>query len=142
MFLFWFSIGLTVLSNVIYHMAQKLTPSQANPMLSLAVTYVLAVIVTVVLLPFFPLQGGLVASLRQLNWSAAALALAVVGLELGFLLAYRAGWNISLAGFLSNATVGVILIPVGLLLFRERINPINVLGVVVCIAGLIMINRK
>ena len=47
MFLFWFSIGLTVLSNVIYHMAQKLTPSQANPMLSLAVTYVLAVIVSV-----------------------------------------------------------------------------------------------
>src|SRR5687768_18554606 len=86
MFLFWFSIGLTVLSNVIYHMAQKLTPSQANPMLSLAVTYVLAVIVSVVLLPFFPLQGGLVASMRQLNWSAAALALAVVGLELGFLL--------------------------------------------------------
>jgi drug/metabolite transporter (DMT)-like permease len=142
MFLFWFSIGLTVLSNVVYHLAQKLTPAQANPMLSLAVTYMLAVVGSLLLLPLFPMQGGLAASLRQLNWSAAALAVAVIGLELGFLLAYRAGWNISLAGFLSNATVGVILIPVGLLLFREKINLVNVLGVVVCIAGLIMINRK
>jgi drug/metabolite transporter (DMT)-like permease len=142
MLLFWFSLGLTVLSNLVYHVAQKLTPSQANPMLSLVATYLMAAMVCLLLLPLFPVQGSLVVGLRQLNWSAAALALAVVGLELGFLLAYRAGWNISLAGFLSNATVGVVLIPVGLLLFREKLAPINVIGVFVCIVGLIMMNRR
>jgi hypothetical protein len=142
MFLFWFSIALTVVSNLIYHLAQKLTPANANPMVSLGVTYLIAMVATVLLLPFFPLQGGLAASLRQLNWSTVGLAVAVVGLELGFLLAYRAGWNISLAAFFSNSSVGVILIPVGLLLFREKVTPLNALGVMVAIIGLIMMYRK
>jgi len=43
-------------------------------------------------------------------------------LELGFLLAYRKVWNISVAGFLSNTLVALMLIPVGLLLFKETIS--------------------
>ena len=142
MFLFWFSMSLTVLSNVVYHLAQKYIPANAHPILSLVITYLFALVVALLLLPFFPLQGSLAAALRQLNWASVALAVGAVGLELGFLLAYRAGWRISVAAPFSNATVGVILIPIGLLLFRERVSLVNVLGVIVAILGLVMINRK
>jgi multidrug transporter EmrE-like cation transporter len=70
------------------------------------------------------------------------LGIAIIGLELGFLLAYRAGWNISLAGLVSNVIVGLVLLPVGLLLFQEKLTPLNLAGVVVCIAGLVMINWR
>ena len=70
------------------------------------------------------------------------LAIVVVGLEVGFLLAYRAGWNISLAAIVSNASLTLLLIPIGMLLFRERPTPVNLIGVAICVAGLAMANLR
>ncbi len=142
MFRYYTSIGLTVLSNVLYHVFQKVTPGTVNPVLSLAVSYGTAMALCLALLPLFPLEGSLAAALRGLNWASFALALAIVGLELGFLLAYRAGWNISLAAAVSNVSVAILLVPVGLLMFRERLSPTNLIGIVVCLVGLVLINRR
>lgn len=142
MFLFYLSMALTILSGALYHVFQKLTPGNAHPLLAMVVTYVTAIIICLVLLPFYPPKTGLVESLRQLNWASFALALAIVGLEIGFLLAYRAGWNISLGAIVSNVAVAIVLVPVGLLFFKEKISLVNFIGVVVCIAGLVMINHK
>lgn len=133
---------LTVLSNLVYPIFLKLTPGSVDPMISLAVTYVTAAGVCLLLLRFFPLQGGLAASVRQLNWASYALALAIVGLEVDFLLSYRLGWNISLAGVISNTAVAVLLVPVGLLLFREKVSLVNLLGIALCVLGILLINRK
>ncbi len=138
--MFWIAILLTIVSNVFYHLFQKVTPQQANPALSLAVSYLVAAVVCLALLPLFPLKEGLRESIRQLNWASIGLAFTLVGLELGFLLAYRAGWTISLAGLASNATVSVLLLPVGYLLFRDRLTPVNAAGVLVAIVGLVMMN--
>ena len=142
MLLFYFSIGLTVISNALYHVVQKSTPGTVNPALSLAVTYATAAVACLALLPFFPVRGGLIQSLRALNWASYALALTLIGLELGFLLAYRAGWNISLGAIVSNVAVTLLLVPVGLLLFREKVSFVNLVGIVVCILGLVLVNHK
>jgi uncharacterized membrane protein len=142
MLLFYVSIGLTIVSNALYHVFQKLTPTNVNPMLALAVTYTTAAVVCLLLLPFYPTTTGLVDSLRQLNWASFALAFAIIGLELGFLLAYRAGWNISLGAIVSNAAVTLVLVPVGLLFFKERLSLLNLIGIAVCVAGLVMVNQR
>lgn len=142
MFLFYFAMALTILSGVLYHIFQKLTPTQVNPLLAMLVTYGTALVICLILLPLYPARRGVRESLRHLNWASFALALAIVGLEIGFLLAYRAGWNISLGAIASNVAVAVVLVPVGLLLFKEKISLVNFIGIVVCIAGLVMINHK
>ena len=142
MLLFYFSIALTIISNVLYHIFQKLTPTNVNPMLALAVTYTTAAVICLLILPFFPLTSSLVDSLRQLNWASFALAFAIIGLELGFLLAYRAGWNISQGPIVSNVAVALVLVPLGLLFFKERLSLINLIGIAVCVAGLVMVNQK
>ena len=142
MFLYYFSIGLTVISSALYHVVQKLTPGNVNPLLSLAVTYAAATLICLLLLPVFPLGTSLLDSLRELNWASLALAFTVVGIELGFILAYRAGWNISLGAIVSNSGAALLLIPIGLLFFRESVSVVNVAGVVVCLAGLILINVR
>lgn len=142
MLLFYLSMALTVVSNALYHVFQKLTPTNVNPMLALAVTYTTAAVVCLVLFPFYQTGVGLIESLRQLNWASFALAFAIIGLELGFLLAYRAGWNISLAAIVSNAAVTLVLVPLGLVFFREKVSLLNVLGIAVCIVGLVMVNQK
>jgi hypothetical protein len=57
---------------------------------------------TIVLLTFFPLTEPLANGLKQLNWASFALAFALVGLKVSFLLAYRAGWNIGTAAIVVN----------------------------------------
>lgn len=138
--MFWIVISLTILSNVFYHIIQKVTPQQANPVLSLGISYLVAGLICFALLPVFPIKEGLREALRHINWTSLALAFSLVGLEIGFLLAYRAGWPISLAGLFSNATVSVILLPVGYMLFRDRLSGINMLGVLVAIIGLVLMN--
>ncbi len=142
MFLFYFSLGLAVASTALYHLFQKITPANANPALTLTVTYTTAAIICVALIPFYPLKGGLLQSFRQLNWASVGLAFAIVGLEVGFLLAYRAGWNISVAAVIANVGVTLLLVPIGLLFFKEKVSPINLIGIVVCVIGLVMVNKK
>lgn len=138
--MFWFAILLTIVSNVFYHIFQKITPQDANPVFALAISYLVAGLICLVLLIWFPLEEGMRQSLKQLNWATIGLAFTLVGLELGFLLAYRAGWNISLAGLASNATVSVLLLPVGLMVFKEELSRVNITGVLVTIVGLVLMN--
>ncbi len=139
--LFYLSISLTILSNVFYHIFQKFIPRNVNPFVALAMTYGVAMIICLVL-AFLSVDRSFSISIRQLNWATFALSLAIVGLETGFLLAYRAGWNISLGALVSNVVVALILVPVGLLLFKERVSLVNFIGIVVCIVGLVMVNQK
>jgi len=136
MYMKFIPIALVVLSSVCYHVSQKSTPSGLNPIVALIVTYVTASVVSILSYFVFVPKSDLVA-----NWASLLLGFTVVGLELGFLLAYRAGWNISIAGLLSNTLVALMLIPVGLLLFKETISLTSVIGVVICITGLIFVSR-
>src|SRR3990170_4922987 len=94
MTLFYASISLAVLSSVLYHVFQKATSSAVNPAIGLMVTYGVAFGLSALLLLIYPLKSTVVAALRQVNWASVALAFSILGLELGFLLAYRAGWDI------------------------------------------------
>jgi drug/metabolite transporter (DMT)-like permease len=134
------SIGITIISNTLYHIIQKLTPANAHPMLSLAATYLAATLLCLAFLPLFPLETDWIQSIRELNWTCLALGVAIVGLELGFLLAYRSGWKISTGGLVSNVSVSMLLLPVGFLFFSEKLSPTNLIGVATCILGLVLVN--
>jgi uncharacterized membrane protein len=95
-----------------------------------------------VLYPFYPNQSGIVANIKSLNWASYALGLAIVGLEAGFIIAYRMGWQISLAGIISNIAVAILLIPIGLFFFKETFSLTNIIGIILCIFGLVLVNYK
>jgi len=130
-----FAVCLTIASNVLYHVAQKSIPAGAHPLMSLAVTYVVALALTLLLWPLYP-GGTPWRSIRALNWTSAGVGVAIVGVELGVLLAYRAGWRVSVGATMVNVALAVILVPVGLLLFGERFSLSNLVGLALCIAGL------
>jgi len=136
------TIVLAILSSMLYHVFIKLTPQGAHPAISLIVTYGVAALLCGGLLLFLPLRTSVADAFKQLNWATYALALAIVGLEIAYILAYRAGWRISIAAVLVNTTVTVMLIPIGLLAFREKLSAVNVAGILVAIAGLVMMNVK
>jgi len=142
MFLFYFSITLAICSSAFYHFSAKSTPSNVNFTVSLLVTYAVAFTVTLFTFVFFPAKNGVIAELKQLNWASIGLAVAIVGIEFGFLLVYRSGWNLGIAAVLVNVVASLILLPVAIFFFRDKISWVNIVGILVCLAGLIMLNWK
>ncbi len=142
MFIFYFSITLAILSSALYHFVAKSTPAGVNFSVSLLVTYAAAFAVTLFTFFFFPVRNGILVELKQLNWASVGLAVAIVGIEFGFLLTYRAGWNLGIAAVLVNVVASLILVPVAIFLFKDKISWVNILGILVCLAGLVMLNWK
>ena len=142
MSLFYFSITLAICSSALYHFSAKSTPSNVNFTVSLLVTYAIAFMVTILGFLFFPAKNGVAVELKQLNWASIVLAIAIVGIEFGFLLTYRSGWNLGIAAVLVNVVASLILVPVAIFVFKDKISWINILGIFVCLAGLVMLNWK
>ena len=133
---------LAIVCTVGYHLVLKLTPAGASPLLSLLVTYGLVTLLFGALLLLSP--GGFEwrQELRQLNWTALALALVIVGLDLGFLFLYRSGYEVSLGALVTQSAAALVLLGIGVAVFREKLTAANSAGLVLCLAGLWLVNRK
>ena len=142
MTMFYTSFAIVVFSSVLYHISQRTIAPGAHPVISLIVTYLVAIGLSTILLLVFPLRTSLREAIGELNRASLVLAVAIVGLEIGFLLAYRAGWNVSLAGVATNVAGALVLLPVGIAFFKERPSALNLVGVVVCLLGLWMVNHR
>jgi len=141
--MFWLSMAMLIVAKVAYHVCQKTIPGVANPMVSVTVTFLVATLASAALLPvFIGDNGGVVAELRRLNWSSVLLGITIIGIEVGFLLLYRSGWNISLASIVVNALVALTLIPVGILLFKEKLLGTDVAGILLLLAGIYLIAQR
>jgi drug/metabolite transporter (DMT)-like permease len=133
---------IAVVSTFGYHLVIKLTPGTVNPLVSLAVTYAAVTVLFSVAAMLVPDGAPLRESVRQVNWTALALAVTIIGLDLGFLLLYRSGFDLSLGQIVTQSAAALLLIGVGVAVFRERLTATNVAGIALCIAGLWLISRR
>ena len=134
-------IVMIVASNVLYNLFTKTMPAGAHPFAALVITYLTAGAVSFGML-LVTAQGDSAAAFRSINWTSAALGASIVGLELGYIYAYRAGWNISVCSLVANIALAVILLFVGLLFFSEKLSHNQLIGIVLCVAGLFFLNRR
>jgi uncharacterized membrane protein len=139
-------LGLAIVATVAYHVVFKLTPATVNPFLSLFVTYSLVALVFLgVLLATGGAQGAAFSwrgEFALLNWTAIALALAIVGLDIGFLMLYRGGFEVSLGAIVTQTAAGALLVVVGLAFFREALSLVNVVGIGLCVLGLWLVHQR
>jgi len=135
-------IALVVLSNTLYQICAKSVPEGMNPLASLTITYLIGAAVSCALYYILNRDANLFREIRQTNWAPIVLGIVVVGLEVGFIYAFRAGWQISMAQIVSSAVLAVILIFVGYLLYHEAITWNKIVGIIVCLAGLVLINYR
>jgi drug/metabolite transporter (DMT)-like permease len=55
---------------------------------------------------------------------------------------YRSGYDISLGALVTQSTAAMILLAVGVLVFREKLSLANGFGVLLCLVGLWLVNRR
>ncbi len=143
MFAYIWPIGLVVLSNVIYHICAKSLPDNVDPFASLSITYLIAAAICVVLYFVLGKSGhNILVEYQKLNWATIIMGVVIIGLEVGFIFCYKAGWQVSMASIVQSAFLAIILIVVGYLFFKEAITFNKFLGVIICLAGLTVINWK
>ena len=141
MFSYIWPIALVVVSNIIYQVCAKSVPESMNPFASLTITYIIGAIVSAVFYYAMNKDANLLREYSGLNWAPFVLGIIIVGLEVGFIYAYKAGWPVSTASIVQSSFVAVALIAVGLFLYHEVITWNKIVGIVICLIGLIFINK-
>ena len=143
MFSYLWPVVLVVFANVMYQICAKSLPGDIDPFASLTVTYLMAAAASGIL--FFTVNRGslnLLQEYHKLNWVPFVFGLVLIGLETGFIFAYKAGWQVSTLSVVQNAFLAACLIGVGFLLYQEAVTWNKVVGIVVCLVGLGIINYK
>ena len=126
-------------ANTIYNISTKATPSDVNAFASLATSYFIATIGSIVMFFLTSDSKNLLVEISKTNWSALALGIAIVGLEFGYICIYRAGWKIGVASLVANISLTCVLLLIGLFVYKEVITLKQLLGMGICVVGLMLI---
>ena len=134
-------IALVVFSNVVYQICAKGVPKNMDAMASMTITYLVGAVCSAIMYFVMNKNGNLLQEYMKTNWAPIFLGVSVVGLEVGFIYAYKNGWAVSTASIVQSAFLAVALLFVGALLYHETINVSKIIGVGFCLVGLFFLNR-
>jgi uncharacterized membrane protein len=139
---YYISFFIAVGGILLYHLAQKSIPAGLNPFFVLMLAYAVGILTCAICAFFFPSDKSFLGSIRETNWAVVAVGISVVLIEIGFLLAYRAGWKISTAAVATNVAGTVLLIPIGLAVYKEQLSIRIIIGLIFCVLGLILVTKE
>ena len=130
--------GIAIAFVVIYQLCMKVIAEDLNPISALVTFYVTALVCTRIGARFLPVSMP-AWSYAEFSWAAAGVGVAIVGIELGFLLMYRTGWHLSTAPMVVMGGAAVLLIPVAWLVFQQPWSARYFFGLVLCLSGLYLL---
>ena len=118
-------IALVIFSNIIYQICAKGVPKNMDAIMYFVINK----------------NGNLLQEYMKTNWAPIFLGISVVGLEVGFIYAYKNGWAVSTASIVQSAFLAIALIVVGAILYHEAITANKIIGIVICLIGLYFIKK-
>jgi uncharacterized membrane protein len=130
-----------VVANTIYNISAKSTPTEINTFASLSITYLAAMICSVIMYFITGENKNFLQELSKTNWTALVLGISIVGLEFGYLWIYRVGWKISTANLFTSISLTCVLLIIGFLIYKEVLSFRQILGIGVCVLGLILLAK-
>lgn len=134
-------ITVAVLANVFYHVASKSIPAEQNAFMGLVVNYATALIASAILFFLTPHEKILVEAAKS-NWACILMGLSITGVEVAFVMIYRAGGELSTASLIVNILLALAMLIVGGIFYHEQISAQKIFGVALCIAGVIMLSSR
>jgi multidrug transporter EmrE-like cation transporter len=139
--LVWAPLVLVVGGSVMYHLSAKSIPSTYDPMAALIGLYATAFVGAVIVYGTTRAWKAAAAPTRVWHPTIAMVGLGALLIEMGFLLAYRGGLAVSTTSVVANGIVAVLLVALGSLWFGEAFTLVKVIGVLLCLAGVGLLQR-
>lgn len=135
-------IAMIIFGGLLYQVSQKTIPKTANPLHVIIIAYLAGIFLCALFALFYATETSFLNSFKASNWAVYTVGIGAAFIEIGFLLAYRIGWNLSSTSVLVNIAIAVLLIPVGIIFFKEKVTASQSIGIALCIIGLVLIARK
>lgn len=137
---FWWPIGLIVFCSTAYQVGVKEISTGIHPLTALVLTYLSASFASFILY-FFLAPTGENRKKEIFSWNPSALGLgfSIVGIELGVVYMYRAGWTVQTSFILTNSLIVAALMAAGALFYKEKLKLRQLAGVVLTLAGIVCI---
>ncbi|MEM8500640.1 MAG: hypothetical protein AAF542_21680 [Pseudomonadota bacterium] len=132
------SAAIVVISILTYQTFIKAVPEHINPINALLTFYVTALVCTLIAAKLLPATQSAI-SLSEFSWAAATVGVAIVGIELGYLLMYRNGWHLATAPLITMGTASILLLPISLLVFQQPWSTRYLFGIGFCLLGLYLL---
>lgn len=137
---FWWPIGLIVFCSTDYQVGVKEISTGIHPLTALVLTYLSASFASFILYFFLAPQGeNRKKEIFSWNPSALGLGFSIVGIELGVVYMYRAGWTVQTSFILTNSLIVAALMAAGALFYKEKLKLRQLAGVVLTLAGIVCI---
>lgn len=134
-------IALVVLSNTFYQICAKSMPNELNPLASLTIIYLISAVASALVFFVTAKDTSLLQEYSKVNWTTFVFGLCLVGLEVGMIYSYKAGWPVSTLAVTQAAILAIVLLFVGRALYAEAITGTKIVGLIVCLVGLALLNR-
>jgi drug/metabolite transporter (DMT)-like permease len=132
---------LAISGGVLYHAAAKSVPKDLAPALVLVVAYATALAISGAAHVAMPAATAASSWSALLHPAVLGLGIGAAMIEIGYVLTYRADWPVSVTSVMINGAVAALLVPVGLLIFGERMSWTRVGGMLLCLAGVWLLRR-
>ena len=139
MFSMLWPIALVVVSNCLYNICAKTISESGNAFLSLAGTYLVSTLLCLLIYFFGTEHGDLLSEIKSVHWTSYLFGLVLIGLEFGYICIYRAGWKVSMGSLVANTCLACALLVGGVLLYKEAITPTQVVCMLFCGVGLVLV---
>ena len=142
--LYYLPIFIIVMSNVAYHLSAKSVPREMDSFFFLSLLYFISGGISLIIYFIKPETnlGNVYTQFKYINWVPFLFAFGIIGLELGNIMMYRVGLDISIGALVSSILLGLALILIGYLFYKENISMKQFAGIAFCLLGLVLINKS
>lgn len=136
-----FPIALTIFGGLIYHTSSQHVPN-LHPSSVLTIAYVLQLIFCIGWGIYTKASTDVSTALMSSGdrYWIVGLAIGSIVMEVGFILAYRAGWNLSSADITSVSVISILFLFGETLIYNFDFNLKRMIGIIICTIGLMLIN--
>ena len=134
-------IALLVVAHTIYQISAKSVPDAMDPFAAVFFNYVVAAALAFCLLMVMGQDRSLTTQLSKMNWAPVTMAMAITAVEVASVFMYKVGWNISIGSTVANILTAIALAGVGVLIYKDVMTVNQLIGIGLCIAGLVVMNR-
>jgi uncharacterized membrane protein YdcZ (DUF606 family) len=138
----YFPILIIVAGGLIYQLSQKSLAKNINAYYVIIIAYLAGIVLCLLCNWSYPAEGSLTETFKKSNWAVYGIGVGAVLVEVGFLLAYRQGWHLSITSMLVNMIISLVLLPIGILIYKEKLSGWNMVGIAFYFVGLILISKR
>ena len=134
-------IALLVVAHTIYQISAKSVPDAMDPFAAVFFNYVVAAALAFCLWMVMGQDRSLTTQLSKMNWAPVTMAMAITAVEVASVFMYKVGWNISIGSTVANILTAIALAGVGVHIYKDVMTVNQLIGIGLCIAGLVVMNR-